>query len=54
MDGQRLERALPKYPKRYRGADRGERSEVLDEFCRLTEYHPKYATASWVLSGTFI
>ncbi len=43
MAGERLERALPKYRERYRGADRGERSEVLDEFCRLTGYHRKYA-----------
>ncbi len=43
MAGERLERALSKYRKRYHGADRVERSEVLDEFCRLTGYHRKYA-----------
>ncbi len=45
MAGERLEKALGRHRKRYRAADRGEGSEVLDEFCRLTGYHSKYAIA---------
>ena len=33
------------YRKRYGAASRQERSKVLDEFCELTGYHRKYATA---------
>lgn len=33
------------YRKRYGTASRQERSKVLDEFCELTGYHRKYATA---------
>lgn len=43
MAGERLAKALPRYRKRYREADRRERSKVLDEFCELTGYHRKYA-----------
>jgi len=43
MAGERLERALPGYRKRYLEADRMERSRVLDEFCKATGYHRKYA-----------
>lgn len=45
MAGERLAQALAKYRRRYSGATRAERSDVLDEFCRLTGYHRKYATA---------
>ena len=45
MAGERLEKALRDYRKRYRAAGRKERSKLLDEFCRLTDYHRKYAIA---------
>jgi len=45
MTGERLAGALRKYRKRYREGDRRGRSKVLDEFCRLTGYHRKYAIA---------
>ncbi len=34
---------LKMYQKRYRKADRAKRSRLLDEFCRQTGYHRKYA-----------
>jgi len=34
------------YRKRYGAASRQERSRILDEFCELTRYHRKYATAA--------
>jgi hypothetical protein len=43
MSGERLEKALGVYRKRYGAADREGRSVVLDEFCALTGYHRKYA-----------
>lgn len=45
MSGERLEKALPRYRKRYLAADRKERSKVLDAFCEATGYHRKYAIA---------
>jgi hypothetical protein len=45
MAGERLKVALRMYRQLYRAADRQERSKVLDEFCRLTRYHRKYAIA---------
>lgn len=45
MAGERLEKALPRYRKRYQAGDRKERSKVLDEFCEVTGYHRKYAIA---------
>ena len=45
MAGERLAKALPGYRRRYSGADRKERSKVLDEFCEATGYHRKYAIA---------
>lgn len=45
MAGERLKRALRKYQQRYRAASRQERSVILDEFCEVTGYHRKYATA---------
>jgi hypothetical protein len=43
MAGERLTKALREYRKRYHAAGRQERSKLLDEFCRLTDYHRKYA-----------
>jgi len=45
MAGERLKEALRVYRKRYRGASRRERTKVLDELCRLSGYHRKYAIA---------
>lgn len=45
MAGERLAQALPGYRKWYAGADRKERSKLLDEFCGVTGYHRKYAIA---------
>ena len=45
MAGERLAKALREYRKRYHGAGRQERSKLLDEFCKLTDYHRKYAIA---------
>lgn len=43
MAGERLAGALAKYRKRYAAAARSERSRILDEFCKVTGYHRKYA-----------
>ena len=43
MAGERSEKALGRYRERYRAATREERSKVLDEFCKMTRYHRKYA-----------
>ena len=43
MAGERLQKAMGAYRKRYLAADRKERSRVLDEFCRLSAYHRKHA-----------
>lgn len=43
MAGERVEKALKTYRKRYQKAGKKERSEVLDGFCELTGYHRKYA-----------
>ena len=46
MAGERLAKALKGYRKRYRKAsNKPERSEVLTEFCKATNYHRKYAVA---------
>ena len=45
MAGERILDSLKKYRKRYAKADRAGRSELLDEFCELTDYHRKYAIA---------
>jgi hypothetical protein len=45
MAGERLKEALKVYRRRYRGARRGERTRLLDEFCGLSGYHRKYAIA---------
>lgn len=45
MAGERLEKALPGYRRRYQKASRAERGVMLDEFCRATGYHRKYAIA---------
>ena len=43
MAGERLEKALRRCRERCHEARREERSKLLDEFCRLTRYHRKYA-----------
>jgi hypothetical protein len=43
MAGERLREALRMYRKQYRKADRAGRTALLDEFCRLSRYHRKYA-----------
>jgi len=43
MAGERLKEALGVYRRRYHAASRAERSGLLDEFCRLSGYHRKYA-----------
>lgn len=43
MAGERLEKCLNMYRERYRGCGRLERGVMLDEFCRATGYHRKYA-----------
>ena len=44
MSGERLNKLLGKYQKRYKStSNRKEISSVLDEFCRLSGYHRKYA-----------
>ena len=45
MAGKRLEQALKSYRQRYWKSTRKEKSLILDEFCELTHYHRKYATA---------
>jgi transposase InsO family protein len=43
MAGERLQKALKEYRRRYQKASQSEKSSVLDEFCRLSKYHRKYA-----------
>lgn len=46
MAGERLKKALKVYRRRYAQVDtREERTQLLDEFCRLSGYHRKYAIA---------
>jgi transposase InsO family protein len=45
MAGERLREALRAYRKCYMQASRRERTAVLNEFCRLSRYHRKYAIA---------
>ncbi len=45
MAGERVLDGLKMYRKRYRKADKARRSHLLDEFCRQTGYHRKYAIA---------
>lgn len=45
MAGERVLDGLTMYRKRYRKADKAGRSLLLDEFCRQTRYHRKYAIA---------
>ena len=45
MAGERLKKVLLRFRQQYCAATREERSELLDEFCRLTGYHRKYAIA---------
>lgn len=43
MAGERTEKVMREYRKLYRRATRAERGKLLDEFCRVTRYHRKYA-----------
>ena len=43
MAGERTLTSLKMYRTRYAKADRAERSALLDEFCKQTQYHRKYA-----------
>jgi len=43
--GERLTQVLAAMRRRYRAANRQERSKLLDEFCELSRYHRKYAIA---------
>ncbi len=45
MAGERLRQTLRMYRQRYHKARRKERSSMLDEFCRISRYHRKYAIA---------
>src|SRR3990170_8067479 len=45
MAGERLKTAMGRYRERYAAGNRRERSGLLDEFCRQTGYHRKYAMA---------
>jgi len=42
MAGERLEKALKEYRRRYGKASQSEKTSVLNEFCRVTRYHRKY------------
>ncbi len=43
MAGERVLDGLKRYRRWYRKADKSGRSGLLDEFCRQTGYHRKYA-----------
>ena len=43
MAGERVGELLGKFRERYQAGDKAMRSGVLDELCRLTGYHRKYA-----------
>ena len=45
MAGERVLDGLRMYRKRYKKADKAGRSRLLDEFCKQTGYHRKYAIA---------
>ena len=45
MAGERVLDGLKMYRKRYKKADKAKRSRLLDEFCKQTRYHRKYAIA---------
>lgn len=45
MAGKRADFALSEYRKMYEAASKLEKGSILDEFCRLTKYHRKYAIA---------
>ena len=45
MAGERVLDGLKMYRKRYKKADKARRSRLLDEFCKQTRYHRKYAIA---------
>ena len=43
MEGKRADFALSEYRKMYKSASKLEKGHILDEFCKLTKYHRKYA-----------
>jgi len=43
MAGKRAEFALTEYRAMYKNASKLEKGNILDEFCKLTKYHRKYA-----------
>jgi len=43
MAGERLQKALKRYRERYVKATRQEKTQLLDEFCKLGNYHRKHA-----------
>lgn len=43
MAGKRVDFALSEYRKMYRNSSKLERGRILDDFCKLTKYHRKYA-----------
>jgi len=43
MSGERLQKALKEYRRRYRRVTQSEKSSVLNDFCSVTRYHRKYA-----------
>ena len=45
MAGERVEKLLKQFRQRYQDADKEGRTKLLDEFCLMTRYHRKYATA---------
>lgn len=45
MAGERLQKALKEYRRGYGEAGQSEKTSVLNEFCRVTRYHRKYAIA---------
>lgn len=43
MAGNRVDSALSEYRKMYREASKLEKGRILDDFCKITKYHRKYA-----------
>lgn len=43
MEGKRADFALSEYRKMYKAASKPEKGRILNEFCKLTKYHRKYA-----------
>ena len=43
MAGNRVDSALSEYRKMYKAASKLEKGRILDDFCKITKYHRKYA-----------